>query len=154
MSEQEEPDGVPSSDQPRALRAVEALPADIRIDVPAIPAEVGRIRRAVLGSAAAHGVGQLLQVDIGIAVSEACANVVTHAYHDVRAPGPLTVEAYRSPQEFVVVVSDLGSGFAPDAGSPGMGVGIALIARLAHRVEISRNEPAGATLLMGFGLQG
>ena len=61
--------------------------------------EVGRIRHAVLGGrpGAAHGVGTgVLQVDIGIAVSEACANVVTHAYHDVPAPGPLTVEAYRA----------------------------------------------------------
>ena len=111
---------------------------------------MGRIRRAVLDSAAAHGVGKTEQFDIGLAVSEACTNIVTHAYRDVASPGPITVRTYRDPREFVVVVSDLGSGFMPRADSPGAGMGIALIARLAHRLEIAHNEPAGTRLTMTF----
>ena len=123
---------------------------DVRIEVPATANEVALIRRAVLEAAETHGFAPVVRDDIGLAVSEACANVVMHAYRDAPAPGPLTVEIYRSSGEFVVVVSDEGSGIAPRTDSPGLGLGLALIARLAHRLEIGANGGGGAKLTMAF----
>ena len=123
---------------------------DVRIEVPATAREVGIIRRAVLEAAESLGLAPALRDDIGLAVSEACANVVMHAYRDAPAPGPLTVEIYRTDGEFVVVVSDVGIGIAPRTDSPGLGMGLALIARLAHRLEIGINGGGGAKLTMAF----
>ncbi len=74
-----------------------------------------------------------------------------HAYRGAPAPGPLTVEISRTNGDFVVVVSDEGSGIAPRTDSPGLGLGLALIARLAHRLEIGTNGGGGAKLTMAFG---
>ena len=90
------------------------------------------------------------RADIALAVSEACANVVLHAYLGAGAPGPLHVETYRRHDEFVVVVSDEGRGIAPRANSPGMGLGLALIARLTQRLEIGSNGAGGSKLTMAF----
>ena len=123
---------------------------DVRIEVPATAHEVALIRRAVLEAAKTYGFAPALCDDIGLAVSEACANVVMHAYRDAPAPGPLTVEIYRTNGDFVVVVSDEGLGIAPRTDSPGLGMGLALIARLAHRLEIGTNGGGGAKLAMAF----
>jgi len=127
---------------------------DVRIEVPATATEVALIRRAVLDAAKTYGLAPALCDDIGLAVSEACANVVMHAYRGAPAPGPLTVEIYRTNGDFVVVVSDEGSGIAPRMDSPGLGLGLALIARLAHRLEIGTNGGGGAKLTMAFGASG
>jgi anti-sigma regulatory factor (Ser/Thr protein kinase) len=92
--------------------------------------------------------------DFGLAVSEACSNVVAHAYLDAAAPGPLLVETYRRDGEFVVVVSDEGAGIAPRANSPGAGFGLPLIARLTHRLEIGSNGLGGAKVTMAFARAG
>jgi serine/threonine-protein kinase RsbW len=123
---------------------------DVRIEVPATANEVGLIRRSVLEAAETQGFDPALRDDIGLAVSEACANVVMHAYRDEPAPGPLTVEIHSTNGEFVVVVSDEGLGIAPRTDSPGLGLGLALIARLAHRLEIGANGGDGAKLTMAF----
>jgi anti-sigma regulatory factor (Ser/Thr protein kinase) len=83
-------------------------------------------------------------------LSEACSNVVAHAYLDAARPGPPYVETYRKDDEFVVIVSDEGTGIAPRANSPGLGLGLALIARLTQRVEIESNGLGGAKVTMAF----
>jgi len=126
---------------------------DLRLRVKAIPGEVGGIRHAVLAAAAACGMSDADLTDVGLATSEACSNVVAHAYVDT-APGLMFVEASIIDGEFVVVVSDEGEGVAPRADSPGLGIGLALIARLTHRMEIGSNGLGGAKLTMAFSLAG
>jgi serine/threonine-protein kinase RsbW len=126
--------------------------ADMRWSVQAASVEVAGVRHAVLASAAAYAIPQAFMDDIALAVSEACANVVMHAYPGAPAPGPLTVETYREDSEFVVVVSDEGIGFSPRTDSPGLGLGLALISRLSQRLEITDNAPAGARVTMAFGV--
>jgi anti-sigma regulatory factor (Ser/Thr protein kinase) len=88
--------------------------------------------------------------DIALAVSEACTNVVMHAYREALEPGPLTVEIYRERGELVIVVSDTGAGIIARADSPGLGMGLALIAGLTQRMEVATNGSAGARLTMAF----
>ena len=112
--------------------------------------QVATVRHAVLQSAKANGIDHAPRNDIALAVSEACANVVMHAYRDAAQPGPLAVDAYRHNGEFFVVVCDEGPGLTPHTDSPGLGLGLGLIGRLTQRLEITRNDPVGATITMVF----
>jgi anti-sigma regulatory factor (Ser/Thr protein kinase) len=125
--------------------------ARLRLRVPAVPSEVATVRHAVVEAATAHGIGGRPRQDIALAVSEACSNVVMHAYRHEAAPGPLAVDAYRDDDEFFVVVCDEGIGMAPRTDSPGLGLGLGLIASLAKRLEIGSGQPPGATVTMVFG---
>jgi anti-sigma regulatory factor (Ser/Thr protein kinase) len=156
MAQHADPARRPRQSEPQvsALRAADPPTVDLRRRVPAVAVEVPAIRRAVLASAAAHGIAEAPRADIALAVTEACANVVTHAYLDTPAPGPLAVEAYRDNRQFVVVVADEGTGMAPRAHSPGLGVGLSLIARLTQRLEIAGNGPTGAKVVMAFDVAG
>ena len=122
----------------------------IHVQVAAVAAEVSRLRHAVLASATAYGLGPALRGDIALAVGEACANVVAHAYPGAGAPGPLTVDAYLEGREFVVVVSDEGTGISSRSESSGLGIGLALISRLTRRMEIGSSGHGGAKLRMVF----
>jgi anti-sigma regulatory factor (Ser/Thr protein kinase) len=127
---------------------------DIQIQVSAVASELAGLRHAVLAAAGAGGMSAVGRADVGLAVSEACSNVIAHAYVDAPEPGPLRVETYRRGDEFVVVVSDEGTGVAPRADSPGAGFGLALIARLSRRMEIGSNGLGGAKVTMAFAQAG
>ena len=123
---------------------------EVHLRVPAVAAQVATVRHAVLASAMAHGIGPAPRDDIALAVTEACTNVVLHAYRDTAAPGPLAVEAFRDDGEFHVIVCDEGPGMCPRTDSPGLGLGLGLIGTLAQRFEITSNDPVGATIEMVF----
>jgi serine/threonine-protein kinase RsbW len=125
-------------------------PPRVHMRGPAVAAQVATARHAVLDSAKAHGIGRAPRNDIALAVSEACTNVVMHAYRGAAFPGPLAVDAHRDNGAFVVVVCDEGIGMSPRADSPGLGLGLGLISHLTRRVEITSNEPVGATITMVF----
>jgi serine/threonine-protein kinase RsbW len=144
------PPREPPAQPVSALRAADQRELALRVHTTATAEEVAGIRKAVVASAEAHGAGPALLTDVALAVSEACANVVMHAYIDAPAPGPLVVEAHRSDGRFVVTVSDEGSGIAPRTQSPGLGLGLALIGRLTQRLEITNHDPAGASVSMTF----
>lgn len=129
-------------------------PTRVHMRGPAVAAQVATVRHAVLDSAKAHGIGRGPRGDIALAVSEACANVVMHAYRGVAVPGPLAVEAYSDNGEFFVVVCDEGTGISPRTDSPGLGLGLGLIGRLTQRLEITSTEPVGTTITMVFATPG
>ena len=129
-------------------------PTRVHMRGPAVAAQVATVRHAVLDSAETLGIGRAPRNDIALAVSEACTNVVMHAYRGAAVPGPLAVDAYRDNGEFVVVVCDEGIGMSPRADSPGLGLGLGLISHLTQRVEITSNEPVGATITMVFAAPG
>ena len=138
----------------RVSAPLTSTPTRVRMRVPAVAAQVATVRHAVLASAEVHGIGRAPRNDIALAVSEACTNVVLHAYRGAAAPGPIAVEAYRDNGEFLVVVCDEGAGISPRADSPGLGLGLGLIGRLTQRLEITSNEPVGATITMVFAAPG
>ena len=88
--------------------------------------------------------------DIALAVTEACANAVVHAYPD--RPGVFEVRASLSPRGLVVAVRDHGSGMAPRPDSPGLGVGLPVMAAIADGLEIDTPSGAGTTVTMTFAL--
>ena len=125
-------------------------PAALARRVPAEPGEIAGVRNAVVTLAEEQGMAETARADVALAVSEACANVVMHAYIDDPAPGCLTVEASHQDGALVVAVRDDGRGMLFRTDSPGMGLGLPLIGRLAHRVEIGQNGAHGTELRLTF----
>lgn len=122
--------------------------------VPAVPGELAGIRAAVSAFAASHGAPVSLRHDMALAVSEACSNAVVHAYVDTAEPGELLVEAFRRGGDLVVVVGDEGRGMISRLDSPGLGVGLAVIGKLAAKLEIGNGLTGpGTRLLMTFSLE-
>jgi anti-sigma regulatory factor (Ser/Thr protein kinase) len=106
------------------------------------------------------GVGELLSfdaeliVDLKTAVSEACSNVVLHAYSG--APGPLLVDLRMLDGDVQVTVRDRGTGIQHVA-SPTqdrMGVGLAVISALADRAEFLTLPSGGTEVRMSFADRG
>jgi stage II sporulation protein AB (anti-sigma F factor) len=110
----------------------------------ATPAAVPGMRRAVVDFAELHGVG--IPPDVALAVSEAITNAVLHAYRDGDA-GDVRVVACAEPSRLVVVVRDYGCGMKPHPDSPGLGLGLAVIGRLAAELNIERPDEGGGTRL-------
>jgi serine/threonine-protein kinase RsbW len=121
--------------------------------VPAVAENVAPLRHAVVDLAARNGVSEDVKTDLALAVGEACANVVVHAYPpgDV---GPLILHAEVKDSEIVIEVCDQGQGMTPRPDSPGLGLGLPLIANLADRLEITDGPGGvGTQLCMAFTLK-
>jgi anti-sigma regulatory factor (Ser/Thr protein kinase) len=112
---------------------------------PAQADQVALARREVVAYARQHGA---LDPDgIAVAVSEAVTNAVVHAYIDAPAPGDIEVFARRDPDDGLEVhVCDDGRGMMPRRDSPGIGVGLPLVATLAERLQVE-TRPGGGTLV-------
>jgi anti-sigma regulatory factor (Ser/Thr protein kinase) len=104
---------------------------------------VGEIRQAVVDFARANGITDARADDLGLAISEAVTNAVVHAYRRHAQPGGVHVSATVDGPWIDVRVVDDGSGMAPRSDSPGLGLGLPLINRLADQVEL-RPPPDGA----------
>jgi serine/threonine-protein kinase RsbW/stage II sporulation protein AB (anti-sigma F factor) len=119
---------------------------------PAVPGSIATLRRAVVAFAADAGADDLQQENIGLAMSEAVSNSVIHAY-PADSVGLVTVQAWAAGGRIVVLVCDDGCGMIPRHDSPGLGLGLPIIARVAERVEIENPAPrSGVRLRMTFPL--
>lgn len=120
---------------------------------PARPEEIGPLRTTVwrfaLGLGASDSVGNAVRV----AVSEAITNAVMHAYVG-REPGTVTVDAWLdSDDHFTVRVLDEGHGLIPRTDSPGLGLGMGVMAQLADDFRVANREGMpGTTVLLRFKL--
>jgi anti-sigma regulatory factor (Ser/Thr protein kinase) len=117
---------------PETGRVAEAL----RLRRPAVPAVVPELRAAVLGFARGQGASPAMEGDIAIAVTEACSNSVIHAYVGLPAAGTVELRAWTAGGEMVVMVADEGRGMMPRTDSPGLGLGLSLMAKMANHLEV------------------
>jgi anti-sigma regulatory factor (Ser/Thr protein kinase) len=117
----------------------------VRISLAAEPGNVRRARAAITELARRAGLPEDAVEDVRLAVTEACTNVVRHAYPGGR-PGTMRLEATAGTDAFVVVVSDRGTGIVPTAGTPGLGLGLPLLVALTRTLEIE-GDPGGGTIV-------
>ena len=121
--------------------------------VPASPESVPLLRESVAVFARERGVPDPCVDDVRLAVSEAVTNAVVHAYRGRAEPGTVVVSVTVDDGEWIDVrVVDEGGGMAPRDDSPGSGLGLPLIHRLADGV--AHSVPAGGSgteLSMRFG---
>ena len=105
-------------------------------EVAAVPANVSRLRGALVAFAADHGADAETQGDIALAASEVITNTVVHAYANT-APGTVRLQASVADDRLHVVISDEGGGMTPRSDSPGLGLGLPTIATLAASFSIA-----------------
>lgn len=127
------------------------MPADdraTRYRFPALAENVGPARREAEAAARRCGVADVDAVTL--AVSEAVTNAVVHAYRD-GARGDIEVEAAREPRgDFVVTITDFGSGPAARTDSPGAGLGVPLMTAVSKRVSVTPGPEGGTQVRLWF----
>ncbi len=109
------------------------------------PDNVVLVREALSGMAETVGVDGVELNDIRTAVTEACNNVVLHAYEGDE--GPLQLEVFVGGEAVEIVVRDHGTGIRPHIRADdeaALGIGMSIIQALAPRVEF-RDVPGGGT---------
>jgi serine/threonine-protein kinase RsbW len=131
------------------------VPASLCHSLPATVDSVGRLRRTVAEFARRHGASDRALESVNLALSEALTNVVVHAYRDAAVPGPLLLVVSVRDRALIVTVADEGCGMTPRSDSPGLGLGMGVMAHVADTFEISpRVARSGVVLRMGFALAG
>jgi anti-sigma regulatory factor (Ser/Thr protein kinase) len=115
--------------------------------IPGTPLGVSRLRRAMAELAKdcgmdAEGIG-----DVRLAVTEAATNAVIHAY--AQSEGELRVTAAVHQGELAIAISDTGPGLVERRDSPGLGLGLSLIASVTERLRIV-NDSGGTEIHMAF----
>ncbi len=128
-----------------------ATAPDIELMLPASAENVAIVRHALGALGEVLEVGEQKLADIRLAVTEACTNVVVHAYPEGRE-GPLEVLATLLQDDLLVVVRDEGRGIAPRSDSPGLGLGLPLIASLTDAVRLGHDAQGRTEVRMTFSL--
>jgi anti-sigma regulatory factor (Ser/Thr protein kinase) len=110
------------------------------------------VRSALVAFVRACGVAQQTIDDVALAASEAATNVVLHAYAEAGDYDRRTIEltAALTGAELWVIVTDAGSGLKPHRDSPGLGLGLAIIARVADGVDLVEPATGGLEVRMRF----
>lgn len=107
------------------------------------------VRAALSGVAEAAGFDEELATDVKTAVSEACNNVVIHAYEG--QIGPMRIVVDNTGDRVDVVVRDTGTGIRRlSSGADHMGLGLALISALADQAEFNSPTGGGTEVRMRF----
>jgi anti-sigma regulatory factor (Ser/Thr protein kinase) len=128
-----------------ALGSTHELPP-LELRIRSHPGSVTETRKRVAEYAEAGGANR---DDVELAVAEAVANAVLHAF-DGHDDGLITVRAgIEGPDRLVVEIVDNGSGITTQARSARAGFGLPIIGALADSVEIQTSE-GGTRLVMGF----
>lgn len=110
-------------------------------------AVITELRRELSEYARAIGAPPETCESVALATSEALTNVVLHAYHG-QEPGEIIVEAFDGESDQLhVLICDEGVGLRPRADSPGLGIGIAVMAQMADEFSITNRQDTQGTIV-------
>lgn len=147
--------GIRPSGGASASTGVDDAHPEVRLLLPALPANVALVRQALAGLTDALGIDATRASDMKIALTEACTNVVVHAYGEDTGPLEVTMTVERS--RLVLSVRDAGGGLRPlparDEGGAPLGFGLALIASLSDELGIVAGR-RGTEVRFAFALDG
>lgn len=127
-------------------------PERMTLTLPSTADSVPVVRHALRGMLDAGGVQPAVAADVLLAVTEACTNAVLHAGGESLEEFQLEVEAGWRAGGLEVIVRDRGQGFTPRVDSPGLGLGLPVIAALTHRMELRETPGGGTEVVMDFQL--
>jgi anti-sigma regulatory factor (Ser/Thr protein kinase) len=121
----------------------------VRLELDSRPECLTLIRGALSGIGETLAFEPELLDDVKTAVTEACSNVVLHAYGE--DTGPLAVVVAVGPDQVQAVVHDRGTGIrSVSSAGDRMGVGLAVITALAERAEFISTPGEGTEVRMEF----
>jgi serine/threonine-protein kinase RsbW len=124
---------------------------EVVLTMPARAEGVGVVRQALAGMADALDFEAPVLADMKMAVTEACTNVVVHAYD--AQDGILEVEMRAGEEGLTIVVRDHGSGIQPRPARSepaALGLGLPLIAALSDAFELRGSAGRGTEVRMTF----
>jgi serine/threonine-protein kinase RsbW len=140
--------------RPRHVSLAEQQAA-LDVTARAVTSQIPVMRRTVGEAARRLGAGGDVLLQLNLAVTEALTNVVQHAYRD-RADADVgevrVVVGSGDGGTLVVRVQDSGIGPAPRRDSPGLGLGLCLMAHETDRFEITRSPDGGTQVVLHFRL--
>jgi serine/threonine-protein kinase RsbW len=119
---------------------------------PAVPESVRVARHALTVFADRAGADAERLEAIRLAASEAVTNAILHAYSGDRS-GTIQVSASYVKDEVWLLIGDAGTGLRARSNSPGLGLGLALIAQLSDEFQILSRGSGGTELRMRFKLR-
>jgi serine/threonine-protein kinase RsbW len=123
--------------------------SSVRLDLESRPETLTLIRGMLAGVAELFAIDPELLDDLKTAVSEACNNVVLHAYDG--ATGPMRVRLYVAADAIRVIVDDDGVGISfSSSADPLPGVGLPVIQALADQAHFTRRPEGGTEVEMRF----
>ena len=124
---------------------------EVRLSMPARAEGVGVVRQALSGIADALEFDDAVVADMKMAVTEACTNVVVHAYDG--EDGLLEVDMLTAEDALTIAVRDHGCGIHPRPAAkrtPALGLGLPLIAALSDSFELRGSTGDGTEVRMTF----
>ena len=113
------------------------VPAELHLRLPAEPATLAQMRRILRRWLVEQGGGEADVAEVTIAVSEACANAIEHAYSP--APATFQLDAWGEDGGITIAVRDNGQWREP-RGEENRGRGLAIIAAAMDHVQVDRRE--------------
>jgi anti-sigma regulatory factor (Ser/Thr protein kinase) len=121
----------------------------------ALPAQAGSLpvaRRAIGAHAEKLGIASGGVADLKTVVSEACANVVRHAYEGQDEPGTLEVDLNPEARELSMVVRDFGGGIRPwpSGDVPSLRLGLPIIGALSSSFHLVSVLSQGTEITIRF----
>jgi serine/threonine-protein kinase RsbW len=121
----------------------------VKLELESRPESLIAVRGMLAGVADLLGFDAELLHSLKTVVSEACNNVVLHAYHG--EPGPLVVGLEIAPDGVEAIVRDWGCGIRQVAPSGDrIRVGLAVISAIADRTQFVRDPEGGTEVRMAF----
>ena len=132
---------------------------DMRLTVRSDPRFLGSIRRMVRGWLEASEIAENKAADVVLAIDEACANVIRHAYEG-RCDQALEISLHSEPEQLVFQISDHGEPCPPECAEqrplqipdlddlkPG-GLGVQLIYQVFDEVDFCPGKVRGNCITM------
>lgn len=121
----------------------------LRLELVSVADSVALVRSVIRTVARSAGLDRTLIDDLRTAVSEACNNVVLHAYPS--SQGPMIFSLAIRADVVEAVVRDRGGGMRPGlAANRGLGMGVSVINTLADRAEFETEPGNGTVVRMVF----
>jgi serine/threonine-protein kinase RsbW len=128
----------------------------LSLKLAAEPQNVRQARDEAATYAEGLGLASARVEDLKTIVSEACSNIVRHAYPEGASERPMEVEMDRAGEELTVTVRDSGSGIRPPTGArpSSLRLGFILMGSLADFLQLRTGKDCGTELLLKVPLFG
>jgi anti-sigma regulatory factor (Ser/Thr protein kinase) len=129
---------------------MEAQAASLSLKLDAEPQNVRQARDEAASYAEGLGLASAGVEDLKTIVSEACSNIVRHAYPEGATERTMEVEMERSGRELTVTVRDRGTGIRPPTGArpSSLRLGFILMGSLADFLQLRTGRDCGTELLL------